>query len=277
VKARSELVIYADESHSRGGRYGNFYGGALIDARDLEFVRASLIEAKRAAGLEGSELKWNAITPRREEAYLRLVEAFFDLIEQGLVKMRVMFTDNRHEALNLEDYHRNNRYHLLYYEFVKHAFGLAYCDLGGPTRLRVYLDNMPQNREKVRVFKARLAALSSNPEFRRAGLFVPEDQIAEVNSGDHVIMQTVDVVLGSMQFRMNRKHKAKPEGSRTRGKKTRSKENVYKAINARIRSIYPHFNVGISTGHPKGREDRWHHGYRHWLFVPSQHRVRSVP
>jgi hypothetical protein len=162
TKPRTELVLYADESDQSGGRFGNFFGGALVSSKDLEDVRTGLLEAKDAVGLSGSEMKWNAITPRREEAYKHLVGEFFDLVEQGMVKVRVMFTDNRFEAVGLEDYHREHRYHLLYYQFVRHAFGLTHCDLPDPIRVRLYLDNMPQNEEKIRRFKGHLAALSRN-------------------------------------------------------------------------------------------------------------------
>ena len=74
------------------------------------------------------------------------------------------------------------------------------------------------------------------------------DQIAEVDSHEHSILQAVDVVLGSMQFRLNDFHRAKPPGQARRGKKTIAKEKLYKRISQRIRSIYPNFNIGISTG-----------------------------
>ncbi|BCJ87503.1 hypothetical protein skT53_24880 [Effusibacillus dendaii] len=56
------------------------------------------------------------------------------------------------------------------------------------------------------------------------------------------------------------------------GKRTIAKEKLYKHINKRIREIYPNFNIGISAG-TKNIHDRWLHPYRHWLFVPSQHKI----
>jgi len=76
---------------------------------------------------------------------------------------------------------------------------------------------------------------------------------------------------GAMQFRLNDKHLEKPKGSRVRGKRTRAKEAVYKHINRRVRQLYPGFNIGVSTGTNNDHSMRWHHAYRHWLFVSKEH------
>jgi hypothetical protein len=85
-------------------------------------------------------------------------------------------------------------------------------------------------------------------------------------------MQCLDVVLGSMQFRLNDKHKEKPEGSRFRGKRTIAKEKLYKYISQRIRKIYPNFNIGVSTARSDVRNS-WLHPYRHWLFKPREYEI----
>lgn len=102
-----------------------------------------------------------------------------------------------------------------------------------------------------------------------ANLSIAYDQIAEIESHRHNILQCLDIVLGSMSFRLNDKHKEKPEGSRKRGKRTIAKEKLYQHINRRIRQLYPYFNIGISTGLKDGKANRWHHPYRHWLFIPK--------
>lgn len=96
-------------------------------------------------------------------------------------------------------------------------------------------------------------------------------QIAEVNSKDHVLMQCLDVVLGAMAFRLNNKHLAKPPGALRRGKRTIAKEKLYKHISTRIRQIYPNFNVGESTGLQGNAANRWKHPYRHWKLIPKNH------
>jgi hypothetical protein len=97
-----------------------------------------------------------------------------------------------------------------------------------------------------------------------------KDNLVEVDSHEHILLQCLDVVLGAMQFRLNDGHKEKIPGERRRGKKTVAKEKLYKHINAHIQDIYPQFNIGITTGHKMDKANRWKHPYRHWLFTPDQ-------
>lgn len=138
-------------------------------------------------------------------------------------------------------------------------------------RLRVYLDRLPDTKEKASLFKSHLTSLSKSTEFRNARIIVPEDQITEVKSHKHVLLQLIDIVLGSMQFRLNDKHKQKPKGAWRRGKRTIAKEKLYKKINKRIRNIYPGFNIGITTGTKGDKTNYWKHPYRHWMFVPNNY------
>ena len=92
-------------------------------------------------------------------------------------------------------------------------------------RLRFYLDQLPdQIREKLAQFRGFIAGLSDNPRVCRIGLTIEERDIAEVDSKQHILLQCADVVLGSMSFRLNEKHKAIPEGKKLRGKRTVAKE-----------------------------------------------------
>ncbi len=132
---------------------------------------------------------------------------------------------------------------------------------------------MPCGREKSREFAGFLVGLSQTREFREAGIVVDENQIAEVRSHDHDLMQCLDIVLGSIQFRLNDKHKQIPEGSTRRGSRTIAKEKLYNFISRRIREIYPNFNVGVSTGQGDDPTNIWKHPYRHWKFTPREFEV----
>ncbi len=269
-----ELVIYTDESDERGLYYSNFYGGALVRSRDLVHVTSVLAEAKRSAGF-GGEVKWGKVSAQYLARYQELIDRFFALIEADLVKVRIMFTKNSDVPLGLTPYHRDNRYQLLYYQFIKHAFGLQHAaeEAGEPTRIRINLDQMPHTREKNAQLKAYLSTLGETPSMRRARVFVPKDQIAEVRSHDHDVLQCLDVVLGAIQFRLNDKHKEKAPGARTRSKRTIAKEKLYKRINVHLRALRAGFNIGITTGRDCGSASHWIHPYRHWCFRPQQARL----
>lgn len=130
---------------------------------------------------------------------------------------------------------------------------------------------MPDNREQNAQFKAYLLGLNSNTKFHAAGIRFQVDQIAEVRSHDHVLLQCLDVVLGAMAFRLNDKHKEKLPGQHRRGKRTIAKERLYKHIRARIIQIYPNFNIGETTGKGGDWTNLWLYPYRHWKFVPADH------
>ncbi|MDB4988863.1 MAG: hypothetical protein JWN04_4041 [Myxococcaceae bacterium] len=268
-----EFVIYADESEEVGTYYSDFYGGALVRSQDLRPVVDCLEAKKKSLNFHG-EVKWNKVSERYLGKYIELMDSFFDLIANDQVKIRIMFTQTRHVALGLSAYHKRNKYQLLYYQFIKHGFGLAHLTRAkNPVSLRVMLDDLPCNREKAAEFKKYIADLGESREFIRAGVQVPKEQIAEVCSHDHVVLQCLDIVLGSMQFRLNDKHLEKMPGSRFRGKKTVAKHKLYKHINARLQLMRKGFNIGATTGSNHGPVSRWQHPYRHWLFTPAKSNI----
>lgn len=267
-----EYVIYTDESDKKGKYYSNFYGGVLVRSTDLQRVIDRLNQCKAQLNLY-QEVKWQKVTGNYLEKYRELMDALFDEVTDGRVKVRVMFTHNQIIPTSLTPEHRRAEYHMLYYQFIKHAFGLQYSGDGSqPVHVRLNLDQLPQNREENAQFKSYLLGLNRNRNIRNAGVRFRADQIAEVRSHDHVLLQCLDVVLGAMAFRLNDKHKEKPPGKHRRGKRTIAKEKLYKHIRARICQIYPNFNVGESTGKGGSMANLWHHPYRHWKFIPKDHR-----
>ncbi len=125
MKSRN-LIIYCDESATKGRYFSHFYGGALVRAAARERIEAALNGAKVEHNL-GAELKWTKISAAYAQKYVAFLDAVFDLVEEGDIKLRIMFTQNSNEAVGLEDHQIDNSYFLLYYQLVKHAFGLVHC------------------------------------------------------------------------------------------------------------------------------------------------------
>ncbi|MBI5269926.1 MAG: DUF3800 domain-containing protein [Burkholderiales bacterium] len=267
-----ELVIYCDESDTSGRHFANFYGGALVESPHLAEVVARLDASKARLNLL-AEVKWQKITENYAQKYIDFIDEAFALMAEGKLKVRIMFTQNYYSAHRLTTQQRENGFFLLYYQFVKHAFGLQFAGQPGQlTGVRIYFDKLPDTAEKCAAFKGYVCGLSKNHGFRNAGMEIRQDQLAEVDSKDHVVLQALDVILGAMQFRLNDKHLEKPEGSRTRGKRTVAKERVYKHIYAGIRALYgdKQFNIGVSTGRPDPTQHHeWNDPHRHWLFKPK--------
>lgn len=268
-----ELIIYCDESDISGRHFSNFYGGALVESAYLADVIARLAERKRELNFHG-EVKWQKITENYAEKYKAFLDEVFALVSEGKLKLRIMFTQNYFGA-KLTREQRDNTFLLLYYQFVKHAFGLRHAGGEAPACVRIYFDKLPETREKVAAFKGYVMALNSSSAFTKARVKIRADQLAEVDSKDHDIMQSLDLVLGAMQFRLNDKHKEKPEGMRRRGKRTIAKEGVYKHVYRHIAAVTGRqFNIGISTGVERDVARRWTDAYRHWLLIPGEREIR---
>jgi len=267
-----EFVIYTDESDKEGKYFSNFYGGVLVRSVHLASVLERLAEAKAAQNLHG-EIKWTKVTDNYLTKYYAMMDCFFQIVASDQAKVRIMFTNNSFVPQGLTSEQRQSEYHRLYYQFIKHAFGLQLCDFEHPgtKRVRLNLDQMPTSSEETAQFKSFVVSLRRNPAMRRANIHFDAQQIAEVSSHDHDLLQCLDVVLGSIAFRLNNKHKAIPSGQRQRGKKTVAKEKLYKYILAKIREIYPNFNIGETTGTQGDIANRWRHPYRHWKLIPKNH------
>lgn len=264
-----EYILFCDESDRKGDFYSNFYGGLLIGASQYRSATKRLNAKKVALNLLG-EVKWKKVTEPYLDKYQQLVNAFFDEIQAGTVKVRIMFSQNARQPTGLTDEQRELSYWMLYYQFVKHAFGFdSMPTTADGAHLRLYFDKFPDTGEQVAKFKGFIEALEASPGFRKVLLKIRKQDIAEVSSHDHVLLQCLDIVLGAMCFRLNDKHKAKPEGSHVRGSRTIAKEKLYKLINVRIQQLKPNFNIGITTGGGPG--NRWELPYGHWLFTPRNH------
>jgi hypothetical protein len=269
-----EYTLFCDESDRRGRFFSNFYGGVRVPASSLLEVEHTLASCKARLGLN-SEIKWEKVGPGIVERYETFITVFFDQLAARRAVMRVMFTQNARVPVGLSNEQLSESYYLLYYQFLKHGFGLTLMPPHAtPPRVRIYLDEIGDTREQISRFRGYLAGLASNKSIRAAGgIILEEAAITEVRSHDHIIMQALDVVLGSATFRLNNKHLDRAAGQIGPGKRTVAKERLYKHILSEIKRVTGKagFNVGISTGatYPGGR---WHDPYLHWLFVPAQHR-----
>lgn len=266
---KTGFYIFCDESLKKGKYYSNFYGGVLIPKNEFEQVNNALLSKVRDLGIENTELKWGNINTLKLGQYVQVMDMFFGLIKANIIKVRIMFTDNRFVANNLTHEHYRNEYHILYYHFLKHAFGLNSIITDTEIDLEIFFDKLPDSEAKNEKFKNFIYGIQFLPRFIDTNIKIKKDSIYEVDSKKHILMQCLDVVLGAMSFRLNDMHKEIPPGQKRRGKRTMAKEKLYKHINANIRSIRPNFNIGITTGIDNEPGNKFHHPYRHWMFIPS--------
>ncbi|MFN3497072.1 MAG: hypothetical protein ACK40A_01585 [Pannonibacter indicus] len=270
--AKHNYIIYADESDRKGRFCSNFFGGVILRASDQQRISAALNEKKEDLGIS-REVKWQFVDSSNVDRYIDFIKMYFDYISSSQLKVRVMFTQNIHVPYGLERRHYDDQYFLLYYQFIKHAFGIKHCNPTGEDEVtfKILVDKIPDKADKFEKFKDYLCRIPNSRLLRFCNLKIPREDIADVDSDKHVILQGLDLILGAMCSKLNKKLNEKPVGKRVRGKRTVAKEKLYKEINKNIRAIYPNFNVGVGTACANGPSDRWVHQYRHWLFMPSRH------
>jgi hypothetical protein len=268
-----EYIVWCDESVKKGDYYSNFYGGVMVAAHDYNAVVTAIKKKVDEIGIT-EEIKWQKVDMVKLPAFIALVDTFFQLLKKKKIKVRIMFTQNAVKAKGLRQEHFDGEYFFLYYQFFKHAFGFQYANTSRNRLIYIkpFFDYMPDTHSKRQQFKEYIKGLESIKAFSDAGIKLRKDDIAEVDSKKHLLLQMLDVVLGAIQFRLNNKHKEKPEGQRRRGKRTIAKERLYKHINKKIRELYPGFNIGTSTG-CIDIEERWSHAYRHWCFKPKDFEI----
>ena len=266
-----EFYIYTDESIKKGKYYSNFYGGALVTNKHFEEVNKRLKVKKEQLNFHG-EVKWSKVSSNYLSKYKELVDFIFQLIKEKKLKIRIMFTQNCYVPTNLSKEQKEEEFFKLYYQFIKHGFGIQECGITKePIFLRFYFDRIPDTKEKREKFKSFIYRLQNISFFNELDLKIRKEDITEVDSHKHNILQAMDIILGSMQFRLNDKHKIKPKGNYRRGKKTIAKEKLYRHINQNIQSLYDfQFNIGISTGQ-KHYKTGWEFPYRHWNFKANDH------
>lgn len=267
------LVVYCDESIKEGAYYSNFYGGALVNESDINLIIKNLEEIRKDIGLNG-ELKWTNVSPQTLDKYIKFIDRYFDFVSENKIKIRIMFKQGYYKTIGLTQEQQEHEFYILYYHFLKKAFGFEFCNNKNElTRLKIFLDKLPNKKSENEKFKQDMLYLQYSDEFKQGNIKIEKEDITDVDSRKHIIMQGMDIILGAMKFRLNEENRIIPEGKKRRGKKTIAKEKLYKHIRKRIGDIYTNFNIGISTGHRCDRTNRWNDPYRHWNFKSNNSEI----
>ena len=263
------IFIWLDESDRHGEFYSNFYGGILINSRYYREVMERMRSIVLKSGIN-DEIKWQKVNEYHYEKYIRIVDELFDIAKEGKLKIRIFFRHNQYTASRLTPEEKKADYQMLYYQFIKFAFGLPYASENELDSMTLYLDEIPLRQIERDEFISHIRDLANDPILKKKGLHIAEDGIVEVNSKQHLPLQFMDVILGAICFKLNEKDKLKVEGENKIGKRTLLKLKLYKHISMRIRELYPNFNIGVTTP-IRIPSDSWTQVYRHWSFIPKYH------
>ena len=262
---KKQYLIYSDESYKKGEYFSNFYGGALVEYKNLQKISEQLNLKKQELNF-GGEIKWTKVSSNYLSKYIDIINYFFEFIKRGKIKIRIMFRQNAYTFPQLSKSKYEKEFQLLYYQFIKHAFGLDYALENGSEliELKLYFDQLPDTIEKNEEFKEHILHLNSIFD---ENIIIKKEDIVEINSKNHIILQCMDIILGAMNFKLNNLNTKKDPTTNKRGKRTIAKEKLYKVILKNIREIYPNFNVGITTGTRGNIRNIWLDYYRHWRFM----------
>jgi len=265
-----EYILYCDESKQKSSLFGDFFGGCIVNSKDWQNVTDELNKKKTELNLYG-EVKWSKVTENYLGKYIELVDSFFSFIKTGKVKIRIMFQCNADEPVEHEIEKPTERYLRQYYLFIKNAFGLKHLKSENPVYLRIYLDRLPNDKRKRLEFRQMLRAMPHTAGFVNSPIIIRDGDVAEIRSHEHALLQCMDIILGSMYFRLNNLHLLIPEGSDQRGKRTVAKDKLYEHIIKHINDIVPNFNVNETTSIKDETvpDCYWNQVYRHWRYIPE--------
>lgn len=239
----------------------------MIKSSDLYEVENALNQKKKELNLNG-EIKWTKVSANYLEKYMDMMDIFFSFVKAGKVKVRIMFRSMNDQPTDISRRTVDDKYFKLYYEFIKHSFGLKDIpDTNLPAKLIIYLDVLPDKKGQRETFKDYVTHIPNI--WGVSDLSISKRDIREVDSHDHVLLQCTDIIMGSMNFKLNKLNRVIPEGSNRRGKRTVAKEKLYQHIYYNICEIHPHFNAGISTGSHGYEHPHWESPYEHWRFIPN--------
>jgi len=273
--------LYADEGWTHSSpplrRYWCFYGGVFGPEAALDRLDTALLAVIRRFGLRG-EVKWSNLSEQNVECYISLVDTFFDVLRKEDIRYRQMFLDRsfvwlpQHGATPVSELESQFK---LYYQFLKHAFGLRYLPVDraeGAIRINLHLDNHSNQDLKSRLidFVANLPRLLGREDIQINVTFMESSKSRR--------LQICDLLMGAAGSHGNQMQKQRRGGRRGMSNKQRVRDRVCRHIYNHLRKLDSDtrntraFNWFETTGHDGSKANRYHHKARVWKFIPARHR-----
>lgn len=134
----------------------------------------------------GSEMKWVKVSEAKKDAYLELVNYFFDTED---LHFRVLVVDNK-TAIDHERYHQTHDdwYYKMYFNMIKTV-------LSPKDRYNIYLD-IKDTRSKTKISKLREVLSNNMYDFSHQTI----TNMQVIRSHEVEIMQVVDILIGALAY-----------------------------------------------------------------------------
>jgi hypothetical protein len=273
--------LCADEAWTHGSvprlRYWCFFGGifgAEADLWRLEVALQKIIHEKR----HRIEIKWSNVSPVTVPIYELLIDEFFEHLRTREIRYRQIFLDRKYVYVPEKSGNRLSDLDVqyrVYYQFLKHHFGLQYLPRAEGTFDTVFfrLDrhSSQQHTEELKAFAEKLPSFLGRTDL--------DFQVSFVDSKKHLRLQICDVLMGAAGSYGNKMHLQRQPGQRGKTEKQKCREAIAKRIYEQLKSIdaaqrgTKAFNWFESTGMDSSPESKLNHKIRIWKFVPSRYQI----
>lgn len=252
----TKYTIVCDESTRKGKYFSYFYGGAIIKESKYQKLSEILCNFKNNFGL--NELKRTKITEVNYKYYIEVLDLFFTFVRSGDIKVRIMFSPNDQLITHIP--HNLNETFIKFYEvFIKDAFSIFYAreDLS----LRLIFDDLPETKVQCCKFKEHLIKkINTNNKPYANKVFIKSEDIEEVDSKKHIILQCVDVIVGLVDYFIN----TPPKEIKTT-KRSQAKFKVWQKIHEFILQMNPNFDLCETTKFIYSNKG-WLDRYKHFVY-----------
>lgn len=255
-KDLKKYIIICDESTKKGKNFSYFYGGAMIDESKYQKISDILNDYKEKFGF--NELKRVKITKANYKQYIEVMDLFFTFVKSGAIKLRIMFSPNDQLLKNIK-HSEDESFMKFYYAFIINAFNIFYA--GKNFRLRLIFDDLPETKEQCNKFKELLMKkIVTNEKQNTNKVYLKKEDIEEVDSKKHVILQCVDVVVGLIDFILNT-----PSAEINKSSRAKARYQVWQEIYKHILEINSEFQLKETTK-PVYSNIAWKSNYRHFVY-----------
>ncbi len=273
--------IYADEAWTHGAvprnRYWCFLGGIFGPESQISKLETDLKEIKKAAGHK-LEIKWANVSTFSTPFYTALLDKFFEHISASDIKYRQLFLDRKYIRIQPPGEARLTDLDVqykVYYQFLKHHFGLEYLPLAKTTFDRVFIrldaHSSVDHTTSLRTFTEKLPVLLNRTDL--------QFDVSFVDSKKHLSLQVCDVIMGAAGSYGNKMHLRREEGRKRMTEKQKCRVKICKYIYEKLKAIDKAdrgsgaFNWFESTGIGSNPANKLTNKIRIWKFIPGTYRI----
>lgn len=207
----NEINIYSDESRHRGERF-LLLGGLWVRMQDVALIENEIRKIRKKYGFRNNigievdflgEFKWTKVSDKYYSVYKEIVDLFFRLVNEGMIRFCTMLVDTHNPAVQAYDNIKRTGYFKLMYQLYLHN-----CRVPGV--YKIYPDKITNPQYKVNFETLRVAldkALSKKfaelvRQENKPGNFIRS--ITPIDSKKSQILQMVDVIIGAIGYFQNR-------------------------------------------------------------------------